>query len=135
MFGCCSWYVCRHGHMFMPYWAVLCVRTFLHQICKCKYTHIYASHTCVCVVSVYIFCHVVIKHTRRLKGCQNWQPSMMDDAVLDWFLPGVVWWEFKCYSELLFVFIKFCFSIFKGGKGELRTSNLIPFVRFFSCIF
>lgn len=55
----------------------------------------------------------------------------MDDAVRGWFLPGVVWWEFKCCSGLLFVLVKFCFLSF---WGEARTSELRILNSFIKCL-
>lgn len=51
----------------------------------------------------------------------------MDDAVLHWFLPGVVWWEFKCCAELLFVrevllFCKF-FLVSRAGRESFWICN------------
>lgn len=37
----------------------------LYHIFKFEYTHTYVYQIPVCVVSVYIFCHVVIRHTMQ----------------------------------------------------------------------
>jgi hypothetical protein len=82
--------------------------TLSNPISKCTY-----APTNICVAYLYVWClftfSVVysLRTQPRLNGCQSWQPGMIDDAVVDWFLPGVVRWEFKCSSELSFVLVEF----------------------------